>query len=180
MNLSKTTLLVLAFLALAVVLAASASADSGNDNWQDATDVYDGNNEEATVAAAGGGAPADEDWFRISLTQGTFLKLGLLMTDPSQGWIYLIVYGPDDHNIVIAASTATDVNAQEIDMFVFKNGTYYIRVYISDGDTCPYRMEVHVVPDMARGRQPDRRDVGRINHLGGAHRRAHHRVRPPG
>ena len=144
MNISKTTLLLLASIALAVVLAASASADPGNDNWQDATDVYDGNNEDHTVAAAGGGNPADEDWFRISLTEGTFLKLGLLMTDPTQGWIGLRVYGPDDHTRLAAYSLDTDVTAQEIDLFIFKNGTYYIRVYITDGDTCPYIMEVHV------------------------------------
>jgi hypothetical protein len=95
------------------------------------------------AAAAGGGHPADEDWFRIALTEGTFLKLGLIF-DPQQGWIFLRVYGPVDHTLQAASSTFTDVTAQEIDMFVFKNGTYYIRVYIADGDTSQYAMEVHV------------------------------------
>ena len=141
---SKSTLVLLAIIGLAVLFAASAAADPGNENWQDATDVYDGNNEEHTVQAAGGGNPADEDWFRIALTDGTFLKLGLLITDPTQGWIGLRVYGPDDHTRLAAYDTRNDVNALEIDMFVFVNGTYYIRVYINDGDQAPYRMEVHV------------------------------------
>jgi len=141
MNLSKTTLLLLAFAAVAVMFAVSAAADPGNDNWQEAQDIYDGNTIQATVQAAGGGNPADEDWFRIFLTEGQFLKLGMIF-DPSSGLAGILVYGPDDHTRLVAGSTDTDLNAQEIDMFVFANGTYYVRVYVFDGTGAQYAMEV--------------------------------------
>jgi hypothetical protein len=152
MNLSKIALLLLALLALTVLLTASVSADAGNEDPEDATDVYDGNSESHTVAAAGGGNPEDDDWFRVYLTEGQFLKLGTVF-DPSSGWIGIRVYGPDGWTKLVAQDTRTDVNAQEIDMFVFHNGSYYIRVWIIDGDTAQYTMDVRVVtpPILASG-----------------------------
>ena len=146
MNLSKTTLLLLAFAAIAVLFAASATADPGNDNWQEAQDVYDGNQIDATVSAAGGGNPADEDWFRIFVTEGQFLKLGMIF-DPANGLAGIYVYGPDDHTREIAHSHNTQINANEIDQFVFKNGTYYIMVHCwGNGATdAQYRMWVRVL-----------------------------------
>jgi hypothetical protein len=143
MNISKTALTLLAVLALVVLLAASTSADPGNDNWQEATDVYDGNTESHTVAAAGGGNPADEDWFRIFVTEGQFLQLGMIF-DPANGAAGIRVYGPTDHTRQVARSTNTDLNAQEVDIFIFAEGTYYIRVYVFDGTDAQYQMEVQV------------------------------------
>jgi len=143
MNLSKTTLLLLAFAAIAVLFAASSTADPGNDNWQEAQDIYDGNTIQATVQAAGGGNPADEDWFRVFLTEGQFLQLGMIF-DPANGLSGIRVFGPDDHTRLVGRSTWTDINAQEIDMFVFINGTYYVRVYVFDGTDAQYIMEVQV------------------------------------
>jgi hypothetical protein len=134
----------LALAAVAVIFLTSTAADPGNDNWQEAQDIYDGNTIQMTVAAAGGGNPADEDWFRVYLTEGQFLKLGMIF-DPSSGLAGIRVYGPDDHTKQVARSTADDLNAQEIDMFVFANGTYYVRVYVFDGDSAQYAMEVHAL-----------------------------------
>jgi len=156
MNLSKTTLLLLAFLAIAVLLAATVTADPGNENWQEATDIYDGNTIQATVSAAGGGNPADEDWFRVYLTDGQFLKLGCIY-DNSNALLGIRVYGPDDHTRETAYSYRDDVNAQEIDMFAFKNGTYYVRVYaFGNGATsAQYAMQVRVFtpPTLTDGQQ---------------------------
>ena len=156
MNLSKTTLLLLAFAAIAVLFAASATADPGNDNWQEAQDVYDGNTIQATVQAAGGGNPADEDWFRVFLTEGQFLQLGMIFDD-NDGLAGIRVFGPDDHTRRVARSEYNDINAQEVDMFVFKNGTYYVRVAIFDGDNSQYIMEVQVwtPPTITDGQQVD-------------------------
>ncbi len=144
MNLSKIALLLLALAALAVLLMASVSADAGNEDPEDATDVYDGNVESHTVAAAGGGNPEDDDWFRVFLTEGQFLKLGMLFDD-SSGAAGIRVYGPNGWTKLVKYSWNTDVNAQEIDMFVFHNGSYYIRVWIFAGDTAQYTMNVRVV-----------------------------------
>jgi hypothetical protein len=146
MNLSKTTLLLLAIAAVAVMFATSAAADPGNDNWQEAQDVYDGNQIDMTVAAAGGGNPADEDWFRVYMTEGQFLKVGMVF-DPQNGLAGIYVYGPDDHTREIAQSHNDNINANEIDTFIFGNGTYYIRVHCwGNGATdAMYRMWIRVL-----------------------------------
>ena len=156
MNLSKTTLLLLAFATIAVLFMVSAAADPGNDNWQEATDIYDGNHIQATVAAAGGGNPADEDWFRVFMTEGQFLKLGSIYTW-TDGLMGIRVYGPDDHTRQVAVSNHNNFNAQEIDMFVFGNGTYYVKVYVfgTGATSCPYDLWVRVLtpPPMTDGQQ---------------------------
>ncbi len=146
MNLSKTTLLLLAIAAICVLFATSAVADPGNDNWQEAQDVYDGNQIDATTSAAGGGNPADEDWFRIYVTEGQVLKLGMIF-DMSNGLAGIFLYGPDDHTKEVAHSHRDDVNANEIDSFIFANGTYYIRVHCwgNGATSAQYRMWVRVV-----------------------------------
>ncbi len=152
MNLSKIALLLLAIFCLAFLLAATVSADPGlGDTPEEAQDVYDGNQEQHTVQAAGAN-PVDEDWFRIFLTEGQFLKLGMIF-DLSSGAAGIRVYGPEGWTVQVASSTNTDVNAQEIDMYTFLNGTYYIRVWIFDGDTAQYAMNVRVVtpPILASG-----------------------------
>jgi hypothetical protein len=68
-----------------------------------------------------------------------------MIFDPSQGLSGIRVYGPEDHTRQVARSTADDINAQEIDHFVFANGTYYVRVYVFDGDSAQYTMEVRVL-----------------------------------
>jgi hypothetical protein len=156
MNLSKTTLLLLAFAAIAVLFMVSAAADPGNDNWQEATDIYDGNNIQATVSAAGGGNPADEDWFRVYMTEGQFIKLGAVY-DWINGLMGIRVFGPDDHTRLLAVSNQDDVNAQEIDAYIFTNGTYYVRVYVfgNGATSCQYQMWVRVLtpPTMTDGQQ---------------------------
>jgi hypothetical protein len=146
MNLSKTTLLFLAFAAIAVMFVASAVADPGNDNWQEAQDIYDGNTIQATVSAAGGGNPADEDWFRIFMTEGQFLKLGMIF-DTANGLAGIYVYGPEDHTRQVYHSHRDDVNANEVDMYVFKNGTYYVRVHCwgNGATSAQYIMDVRVL-----------------------------------
>ncbi|NIW89811.1 MAG: hypothetical protein GWN12_13800, partial [Thermoplasmata archaeon] len=138
--------MLLAIAAICVLFATSAVADPGNDNWQEAQDVYDGNQIDATTSAAGGGNPADEDWFRIYVTEGQVLKLGMIF-DMSNGLAGIFVYGPDDHTREIAQSHRDDVNANEIDSFVFANGTYYIRVHCwgNGAQSAQYRMWVRVV-----------------------------------
>ena len=156
MNLSKTTLLLLAFAAISVLFVASAVADPGNDNYQEAQDVYDGNQIDATVSAAGGGNPADEDWFRIFMTEGQVLKLGMIF-DTSSGLAGIFVYGPEDHTRQVAHSHSDQVNANEIDSFIFANGTYYIRVHCwgNNAQSAQYRMFVRLVtpPILTDGQQ---------------------------
>ena len=96
MNLSKTTLVLLAFAGLAILLlASSASADQGNERWQDAIEVYDSPDPiVATVTSAASGS-LDDDWFRIEVNEGNFLKLSMIF-DASQGLAGIDVYGPND------------------------------------------------------------------------------------
>ena len=87
MKVSKTTLLLLAALGLFVLAgAAVATADPGNEDWQTATELFDGENSQHAVAAGGGGNPADEDWYKVMLTEGQVLQIGIIF-DPSSGCV---------------------------------------------------------------------------------------------
>jgi hypothetical protein len=145
MKLSKTTLVLLAVLGLAVVtLTARALADPGNEDWQTATEIFDGENSQHTVQAGGGGNPADEDWYKITLTENQVLQAGAVFNGQN-GWLGVRVYGPDSPTAEVYRAEQNQVNAQEVDMFVFANGTYYIRFYVlPTGTSVPYAMLVRV------------------------------------
>ena len=147
MKVSKTTLLLLAALGLFVLAgAAMATADPGNEDWQTATELFDGENSQHAVAAGGGGNPADEDWYKVMLTEGQVLQIGIIF-DASSGWLCVNVFGPDGigETIFAEGNNQDQINAQEVDLFIFANGTYYIRVYVFDGDSCQYLILLRVV-----------------------------------
>lgn len=144
-HMNRAILIILAVLGIMTFLVAgSVAADPGNEGPDDASDVYDGNVERHTVQVAGGGNPEDDDWFKIDLTEGHILKLGMVY-DPSDGRAGIQVYGPDNWNNLLEQISNTDLNAQEVDLFVFHNGTYYIRIWVIEDNSAQYQMQVRVL-----------------------------------
>jgi len=144
MKLSKTTLVLIAVLGCALLFAAlTALADPGNEDWQTATEIFDGEDSQHTVAAGGGGNPADEDWYKITLTEGQVLQIGSVF-DPQDGWLGIRIYGPNSPATEVYTALQDQVNAQEVDMFVYANGTYYLKYYVADHNSAPYALVVRV------------------------------------
>ena len=157
MKVSKTTLLLLAALGLFVLVgAAMATADPGNEDWQTATELFDGEISEHSVAAGSGGNPADEDWYKVMMTEGQILQIGIIFNADS-GWLVVNVFGPNviTETIFGDGNNQDQVTAQEADLFICANGTYFIRVYVYDGDACPYRIYLRVItpPPLSSGVQ---------------------------
>jgi hypothetical protein len=66
------------------------------------------------------------------------------MTDASNGWLGIRVYGPDNPANEVYTALQDQVNAQEVDMFVYANGTYYLRFYVVTGTSADYHITLRV------------------------------------